>query len=47
MKIIPHNNKKKAIVHEMYDVERRFESPDALKAQIIDSFGGKLWTVFK
>jgi len=47
MKIIPPNNKKKAIVHEMYDVERRFESPDALKAQIIDSFGGKLWTVFK
>ena len=26
----------------MYNVERRFESPDALKAQIMDSFGGKV-----
>ena len=42
MKIVPPNNKKRATVHEMYDVERRFESPDALKAQIIDSFGGKV-----
>jgi len=42
VKIIPPNNKKRATVHEMYDVERRFESPDALKAQIIDSFGDKV-----
>ena len=28
VKIIPPNNKKRATVHEMYDVERRFESPD-------------------
>ena len=42
VKIIPPNNKKRATVHEMYDGERRFESPDALKAQIIDSFGDKV-----
>ena len=42
VKIIPPNNKKRATVHEMYDVERRFESPDALKARIIDSFGDKV-----
>jgi len=42
VKIIPPNNKKRATVHEMYDVERRFESPDALKAQIIGSFGDKV-----
>ena len=42
VKIIPPNNKKRATVHEMYDIERRFESPDALKAQIMDSFGDKV-----
>ena len=42
VKIIPPNNKKRATVHEMYNVGRRFESPDALKAQIMDSFGDKV-----
>ena len=42
VKIIPPNNKKRATVLEMYDIERRFESPDALKAQIMDSFGDKV-----
>ena len=42
VKIIPPNNKKRATVHEMYNIQRRFESPDALKAQIMDSLGDKI-----
>ncbi len=42
VKIIPPSNKRRATMHEMYDVEERFESPSALKAQIIDSFGDKV-----
>ncbi len=42
VKIIPPNNKRRATVHEMYDVEERFQSPAALKAQISDSFGDKV-----
>ena len=39
--LIPPNSKKRATVHEMYNVER-FESPDALKAQIMDIFSDKV-----
>ena len=42
VKIIPPNNKKRATAHKMYDVERRFESPDALTAQIRNSFGDEV-----
>ena len=50
VKIIPPNNKKRATVHEMYDVERRFESPDALKPRswiVLAIRLCKQWTAFK
>ena len=42
VKIIPPNNKRKASVHELYDVEIAFESVDVLRAQLKASFGDRL-----
>ena len=41
VKIIPPSNKRRASVHELYDVETAFGSVDALRAQLKASFGDK------
>ena len=42
VKVIPPANKRRATVHEMYDVETLFESRDALMAQLKRSFKDKV-----